>query len=122
MRNEFTAIIERDGPYARRFRSCWTTGGKNLSAPFRLTRSMLLARLAADRRSHGQGIGKALLRDAMRRTLQAADIAGIRAFAVHAKNERARNFYQTFDFIPSPIDPMHLFVLLKDVRRVISGE
>ena len=83
---------------------------------------MLLARLGADRRWHGQGIGKALLRDAMQRTLHAADIAGIRAFAVHAKDENARCFYEHFDFIPSPVDPMHLFVLLKDVRRIISGQ
>jgi GNAT superfamily N-acetyltransferase len=82
---------------------------------------MLLARLATDRRWQGQGVGKALLRDAMQRTLQAADIAGIRAFAVHAKDEEARRFYEHFDFIPSPTDPMHLFVLLKDVRRTFSG-
>jgi len=99
-------------------------------APERLTKGlachpvpiMLLARLAVDRRWHGQGIGKALLRDAMQRTVQAADIAGIRAFAVHAKDEEARSFYRKFDFIPSPTDPMHLFVLLKDVRRIISGQ
>jgi len=98
-------------------------------APERLTKGlarhpvpiMLLARLAIDRRWQGQGIGKALLKDAMQRTLQAADIAGIRAFAVHAKDEEARNFYLKFDFIPSPTDPMHLFVLLKDVKRIISG-
>ena len=82
---------------------------------------MLLARLAVDRRWHGQGVGKALLKDAMQRTLQAADIAGIRAFVVHAKDDEARRFYQRFDFIPSPTDPMHLFVLLKDVRRIVSG-
>jgi GNAT superfamily N-acetyltransferase len=81
---------------------------------------MLLARLAVDRRGQGQGIGKALLRDAMQRTLHAADIAGIRAFAVHAKDEDARNFYQKFDFIPSPSDPMHLFVLIKDVKRIVG--
>ena len=99
-------------------------------APARLTKGlarhpvpiMLLARLAVDRRWHGQGVGKALLKDAMQRTLQAADIAGIRAFAVHAKDDEARDFYQKFDFIPSPTDPMHLFVLLKDVRRIIAGE
>ena len=83
---------------------------------------MLLVRLAVDRRWQGQSVGKGLLRDAMQRTLQAADIAGIRAFAVHAKDEDARRFYLKFDFIPSPTDPMHLFVLLKDVRRVVSGE
>ncbi|MGA2119075.1 MAG: GNAT family N-acetyltransferase [Bryobacteraceae bacterium] len=99
-------------------------------APERLTKGlarhpvpiMLLARMAVDRRWQGQGVGKALLRDAMLRTLQAAEIAGIRAFAVHAKDEKARGFYQKFDFIPSPADPMHLFVLLKDVRRFVSGQ
>lgn len=82
---------------------------------------MLLARLAVDRRWHGQSVGKALLKDAMQRTLQAADIAGIRAFAVHAKDEQPRSFYAKFDLIASPTDPMHLFVLLKDVRRIVSG-
>jgi GNAT superfamily N-acetyltransferase len=97
-------------------------------APERLTKGlakhpvpiMLLARLATDHRWQGQGVGKALLRDAMQRTLQAADIAGIRALAVHAKDEEARRFYEHFDFFPSPTDPMHLFVLLKDVRRIIA--
>ncbi len=98
-------------------------------APERLTKGlarhavpiMLLARLAVDLRWQGQGVGKGLLRDAMQRTLQAADIAGIRAFAVHAKDEAAKRFYERFDFIPSPADPMHLFVLLKDVRRMTAG-
>ena len=75
-------------------------------------------------RAHGPREGeqpaKALLRDAMQRTLQAAEIAGIRALAVHAKNEKARRFYEHFDFVPSPTDPMHLFVLLKDVRRIVA--
>ncbi len=82
---------------------------------------MLLARLAVDHLWQGQGVGKSLLRDAVQRTLQAADIAGIRAFAVHAKDEEARRFYEHFDFIPSPTDPMHLFILLKDVRRLSVG-
>jgi GNAT superfamily N-acetyltransferase len=97
-------------------------------APERLTKGlakhpvpiMLLARLATDRRWQGQGVGKALLRDAMLRTLQAAEIAGIRALAVHAKDEAARRFYEHFDFVPSPSDALHLFVLLKDVRRTIA--
>ena len=80
---------------------------------------MLLARMAVDRRWQGKGVGKALLRDSLQRTLQAADIAGIRAFAVHAKDDDARRFYQHFDFIASPTDPMHLFVLLKDLRRIL---
>jgi GNAT superfamily N-acetyltransferase len=81
---------------------------------------MLLARLAVDHRWQGQGIGQALLRDALLRTLQAADIIGIRAFAVHAKDENARRFYEHFDFLPSPTDPLHLFILLKDLRRLLT--
>lgn len=79
---------------------------------------MLLARLAVDRRWHKQGIGAALLKDATLRTLQAADIAGIRALVVHAKYDAARKLYERFDFLPSPTDPLHLFMLLKDVRKL----
>jgi GNAT superfamily N-acetyltransferase len=79
---------------------------------------MLLARLAVSSAWQGQGLGAGLLKDSMRRTLQAADIAGIRAFAVHAKDEHARDFYAHFGFIPSPTDPLHLYLLIKDIRRV----
>ena len=81
---------------------------------------MLLARLAVDLRWQKQGVGAALLKDATLRTLQAADIAGIRALVVHAKDESARMFYERFDFLPSPSDPLHLFILLKDIRKIIS--
>lgn len=77
---------------------------------------MLLARLAVSLTWQGQKLGAGLLKDAMLRTLQAAGIAGIRALAVHAKDDTARAFYEHFDFIPSPTDPRHLFLLLKDVR------
>jgi GNAT superfamily N-acetyltransferase len=80
---------------------------------------MLLARLAVDRHWQKQGIGAALLKDAMLRTLQAADIAGIRAVVVHAKDDRAKGFYARYDFLPSPSDPFHLFMLLKDVRNIV---
>ena len=82
---------------------------------------MLLARMAVSLAWQGKGVGSGLLKDAMLRTLQAADIAGIRAFTVHAKDEQARAFYEHFDFIPSPTDPLHLYVLIKDLRR-ISGQ
>jgi hypothetical protein len=61
-----------------------------------------------------------LLKDAMLRTLQAADIAGIRAMAVHAKDEAARAFYERFDF-PSPSDPCHLFLLVTDIRALLAA-
>ena len=82
---------------------------------------MLLARLAAAIGWQGRGVGSGLLKDAMLRTLQAADIAGIRAFAVHAKDDEARAFYEHFDFVPAPSDPYHLFRLLKDVRAALKG-
>lgn len=77
---------------------------------------MLLARLAVHRDWQKQGVGRALLRDAVLRTLQAAEIAGIRALAVHAKDDQACRYYEQFDFVPSPTDPLHLLVLLKDIR------
>jgi GNAT superfamily N-acetyltransferase len=82
---------------------------------------MILARLAVARAWAGKRIGSGLLKDALARTLAAAEIAGLRAFAVHAKDDEARAFYERFDFIASPSDPMHLFVLLKDVRALISS-
>lgn len=81
---------------------------------------MLLARLAVDLNWQKQGVGAGLLKDAILRTLQAADIAGIRALMIHAKDETARKFYGRFDFLPSPTDPLHLFMLLKDVRKIVS--
>jgi GNAT superfamily N-acetyltransferase len=78
---------------------------------------MLLARLAVDHEVKGKGLGAALLHDALARTLQAADIAGIRAVIVHAKDDEARRFYEHFDFDPSPTDPYHLHLLIKDLRK-----
>jgi GNAT superfamily N-acetyltransferase len=77
---------------------------------------MLLARLAVATSWQGKGLGAGLLKDALQRTLQAADIAGIRAFTVHAKDEEARAFYEHFGFSTLPSDPYHLFRLLKDIR------
>lgn len=82
---------------------------------------MLLARLAVSLTWQGRKLGAGLLKDAMLRTLQAADIAGIRAIAVHAKDDTARAFYAHFDFVASPTDPRHLFLLLKEVRALTMG-
>ncbi|MGA8085992.1 MAG: GNAT family N-acetyltransferase [Terracidiphilus sp.] len=82
---------------------------------------MLLARLAVHKDWQGKGIGRGLLRDAVLRTVQAADIAGIRALAVHAKDDKASEYYRQFDFMASPTDPLHLFVLLKDLRKMVGA-
>jgi GNAT superfamily N-acetyltransferase len=81
---------------------------------------MVLARLAVAQKFQGRGIGKHLLRDALLRTLQAADIAGLRAVVVHAKDEGARRFYEKYRFEPFPGDPLKLALLLKDLRAVVT--
>ena len=81
---------------------------------------MVLARLAVDHQHQGAGLGKALLKDALLRTAQAADIAGIRALLVHAKDEPARQWYLNWEFEPSPSDPFHLFLLMKDIKAMLG--
>jgi GNAT superfamily N-acetyltransferase len=83
---------------------------------------MVLARLAVDLRDQGHGIGKGLLKDAVLRTLQAANFAGIRAIFVNAKDEKARIFYERFDFEPSPVDPLKLMLLIKDAEKTFKAQ
>lgn len=77
---------------------------------------MVLARLAVDQRSQGRGLGAGLLIDALRRTVAAADIAGIRAVVVHAKDDQAKKFYQHFGFAAFGDHTLTLYLLLKDIR------
>ncbi|MEP6945184.1 MAG: GNAT family N-acetyltransferase [Acidobacteriota bacterium] len=77
---------------------------------------MLLARLAVDKRESGKGLGKGLLKDALLRTISAADIAGLRAILTHAKDDEAKKFYQKFGFQASPIEPLTLMLSINDIR------
>ncbi|MGY8678556.1 GNAT family N-acetyltransferase [Bradyrhizobium sp. UFLA05-153] len=77
---------------------------------------LVLARLAVHSSAQGRGIGAGLLLDALGRTLQVVDVVGIRALAVHAKDDQAAAFYRHFGFAPSPTDPRHLFMIIKDIR------
>lgn len=81
---------------------------------------MILARLAVDLKFQGMGLGKALLKNALQRTAQAADIAGIRALLVHAKDDNAIRFYQYFNFDQSPINPKQLFLVMKDIKHIVG--
>jgi len=76
---------------------------------------ILLARMAVDSTEQRSGLGAALLNDALLRTIQAAEIAGLRAVLVHAKEDSAKRFYEKFGFEPSPIDAYHLFLRLSDI-------
>ncbi|MGD0912445.1 MAG: GNAT family N-acetyltransferase [Terracidiphilus sp.] len=83
---------------------------------------VLLTRLAVDRSEQGAGLGKALLKDALIRIARAADIVGARAVLVHAIDEDAAAFYRHFGFEPSPVNDLHLMLLMKDLRAALGGE
>jgi GNAT superfamily N-acetyltransferase len=83
---------------------------------------MVIGRLAVHKDYQGKKIGPSLLRDAVLRTLQAADIAGIRAILVHAISERARQFYEECGFIASPMDPMTLMITVSEAVKAFVGE
>lgn len=80
---------------------------------------MVIGRLASDQSVRGWGIGPALLRNAILRTLQAAEIAGIRAILVHAISERAKHFYEKWGFISSPVDPLTLMITASEARKAL---
>jgi len=102
---------------------------RHSDAPERVVRGMprypipllVLARLAVHSEAQGRGIGAGLLLDALGRALQVADVIGVRALAVHAKDERAVAFYRHFGFTPSPTDARHLFMIVKDIR-IAAGQ
>lgn len=73
---------------------------------------MVLARLAVDQRLQGQQVGGALLKDALHRAISVAQNIGVRAMLVHALNDRARQFYAHYGFVPSSANPMTLMLPL----------
>ena len=98
-------------------------------APGRVSKGMprhpipvvLLARLAVDRPFQGRGVGAALLRDALLRAASGAEIIGARALVVNAKDDEARAFYERYDFEPSPIHHLQVFLLMKDLRAALRN-
>ena len=108
-----------------------TAGSVNRQdAPLRIAKGVpnhpigivLLARLAVDESEKGTGLGRALLKDALVRSASAAEVIAVRAVLVHALNEDARRFYTRFDFEPSPVHPLHLMLLMKDIRASMSND
>ena len=81
--------------------------------------AVLLARLAVHEEHQGAGMGQSLLRDVLRRCVAAAESIGARVLLVHAKHDRAKAWYLRFGFEESPTDPLHLLMLMKDVRKLL---
>ncbi len=77
---------------------------------------VVLGRLAIDRSYQGAGLGRALVRDAGLRVIQAADAIGIRGMVIHALSESTKELYQRLGFNPSSLEPMMLMVMLSDLR------
>jgi predicted N-acetyltransferase YhbS len=84
--------------------------------------AMILGRLAINMAHQGTGIGTGLLRDAVLRTIQAAEIAGIRVILVHAISEAAKRFYEKHGFIASPVDPMTVMITVAEAVKLLGGK
>jgi predicted N-acetyltransferase YhbS len=83
---------------------------------------IVIGRLAVDQAVQGQAVGPALLRDAVLRTLQAAEIAGIRAILVHAISEHAKRFYEKWGFVASPAEPMTLMITVAEAQKTLQDK
>ena len=107
---------------------CLSTGSvARKDSPGRIRRNMpdpipvmLVGRLAVDRTHQGQGMARALMRDAILRTMKAAEIVGVRALLVHALDEEAAKFYRHLGFMPSPLDPLVLALPLSAARKTLD--
>jgi|SRR5579859_1703401 len=123
-----TYVVHRNGSVAGYY-SISAGSVRVEEAPVRISKCLarhpipviLLARLAVDKDEKGRGLGKALLKDALLRIAQAANIVGARAVLVHAIDEAAKKFYLHFGFEPSPIHELQLMLLMKDLRRSLEG-
>ena len=111
-----------DGSKVLAYYSLASSAVATTAAPGRFRRNMpdpipivVLGRLAVDTSLHGQGVGRALVRDAGLRVIQVAETIGIRGMLVHALSDEAREFYLRVGFEPSPIDSMMLMVTLGDL-------
>jgi GNAT superfamily N-acetyltransferase len=93
-----------------------TQGGGGYHQPV-----VILTRLGVDRSAQGAGLGHALVVDALRRIAAASEVIGVCAVLIHCESDAAREFYlRLAKFEPSPTDPMHLLLLIKDLRRALG--
>jgi GNAT superfamily N-acetyltransferase len=127
--SSFTArtfvITFRDGRVAAYY-SLAASSVEHGQAPTRVLKGLakhpvpviLLARLAVDKEFQGEGLGSALLKDALLRSLKITEQLGARAILVHAKDDESRSWYKKYEFEESPTDRYHLFLLMKDVKAI----
>jgi predicted N-acetyltransferase YhbS len=78
--------------------------------------ALLLGRLAVDVKHRGERLGEALLKHFIVKSLEVAQITGVRVLLVHAKDQTAASFYRRCNFEPSPIDDLTMMLVVKDIR------
>ena len=67
-----------------------------------------------------KGIGYSLLMNALLMSIQVSTKVGVRGIIVHAKDEQAKEFYLKYGFELSPIDSLHLYILIKDIKKTLD--
>lgn len=84
---------------------------------------IVLTRLGVDKTAAGKGVGRSLVRDALLRVVQVAELVGVRALLIHAESVEARAFYRhVAEFDESPVDPLQLMLLMKDLRAALRAD
>jgi ribosomal protein S18 acetylase RimI-like enzyme len=105
-----TGSIERESLSSAKLR-------KNLPDPIPI---LVLGRLAIALDCQGRGLGKALLKDAILKTIAASEIAGVRALVVHAIDDAAASFYRRYGFAPSPLNPRALLLPIETAKAALA--
>lgn len=99
-----TEVVRDDAPKSVR---------RNAPNPIPAT---LLGRLAVDVRYQGDGLGKALVRDAILRTARAGEIVGSALLVVDALSDDLIPFYADLGFLESATDPLRRYLPLASLR------
>lgn len=121
-------FVSLSAGHTRGYYSLAAASAEHAAVPLRISKGLarhpipmlLLARLAVDLKAQGQGLGRSLLQSALGKYLQASEVIGCRALMVHAIDEAAIGFYQSYGFEPSPVDAAHLYLLTKDIRKTLG--
>lgn len=85
---------------------------QNLPNP---TPVVIIGRLAVDKEHQGQGLGRALLQDALLRVTKASELVGARAVLVHAVDQEAVPFYARYGFRSFPVGNQTLYLPIEEI-------
>ncbi|MGH2562767.1 MAG: GNAT family N-acetyltransferase [Thermomicrobiales bacterium] len=82
----------------------------------------LIGRLAVDVTYQKQRLGKALLFNALRRAYRQRTEVGATAVVVDAKHDRARAFYERYEFRRFPEREYRLFLMMKTIGQLVGDD